>query len=83
MRAVQNIKSIQRAKLHAANDHDTFLLARAMELQAGFLHKQRRFEEARYEALRAVDAFEKLGATSDVEGVRELLRWIDRDEGMD
>jgi len=72
---------IEHAKLHATNDHDTFLLARAMELQAGLLHKQRRLEEAKSEALRAVDAFEKLGTTYDVEGVKELLRRIDRDEG--
>ena len=72
---------IERAKLYATNDHDTFLLARAMELQAGFLHKQRRLEEAKSEALRAVDTFEKLGATYDVKSVKELLQRIDHDEG--
>jgi tetratricopeptide (TPR) repeat protein len=70
---------IEQAKLNAVSGNDTYLLARAMELQAGFLHKQHRFEEAKSEALRAVDAFEKLGATNDAEDARILLWWIDRD----
>ena len=70
---------IELVKLHAANGNDTYLLARAMELQAGFLHRQRRFEEAESEALDAVDAFEKLGAANDAEDARTLLQWIDRD----
>ena len=70
---------LEHAKLHAANDNDTYLLAGAMRLQAGCWHKQRRFGEARSEALRAVDLFRKLGALNDSEGVRKLLERIDRD----
>ena len=70
---------VVHAKSHAVNDHDTYLLARAMWLEALFWHKQQRFEDAKSEALCAVDALEKLGAANDLEHVRELLRWIDRD----
>jgi tetratricopeptide (TPR) repeat protein len=70
---------VGHAKLHAVNDHDTFSLARTMWLQAEVWHRQHRFEEAKPEALRALDAFEKLGAVDDVECVREFLRRIDRD----
>jgi len=70
---------VERAKLHATNDNDTYVLARAMQLQAGFWHAQHRFEEAKSEALGAVDAFEKLGAADDAELVKELLQKIDLD----
>jgi len=70
---------IGHAKSHAANDHDTNLLAHAMEFQAVLWNGQRRFEEARSEALAAVDLFQKLGAADRVESVRELLLRIDSD----
>ena len=69
---------IERAKWHAVNGHDTYLLACAMWTQARFWRKQHRFEDAESEALRALDLFEKFGATNEVEGVRKLLRRIDR-----
>ena len=71
--------SIQRAKLHAVNNHDSYTLARAMELQARVWHRQCRFEEARSEGLLAVDAFEKLGAAKDLERTRKFLQQIDGD----
>ena len=72
---------IERAKLHAVND--TYLLAWASQLQAVFWNKQRMFEEAKSEALRALGMFEKLGATNDAENTRNLLGWIDRSaQGM-
>ena len=71
---------IQHAKLHAVNNHDPYILARAMELQARIWYRQCRFEEAKSEGLRAVDAFEKLGAAGDMERVRQLLLWIDCDD---
>ena len=61
---------IEHAKSHA---NHTCHLALATELQAGVFFKQRRFEEARSEFLRAIDAFEKLTATADVERCREIL----------
>ena len=70
---------IEDAKLHAVND--AYNLARAMKVQANLWYIQGRLEEAKFEALRAVDIFEKFGATRDLEGCRKLLRWI-REEGI-
>jgi tetratricopeptide (TPR) repeat protein len=72
---------IGRVKSHAIRS-GTYELGRAMELQAelkqhiiqtwcGYI--QRRFEEAKAEALRAVDVFEKLGAENYAEYTRQLL----------
>ena len=72
---------IGHAKLHAAND--TYNLARALRKQAGLLNEQRRLEEARSEALLALDAFEKFGATHDAEETRQLLEEIGRNAGGD
>ena len=52
---------VERAKSHTTNA--AYLLGRAMQLQADIWHQQLRFEEAKSEALRAVDVFEDLGAT--------------------
>ena len=68
---------IQHAKSYAANNHDSYTLARATELQARVWYGQYGLEEAKSEALRAVDALEKLGAVKDVERVRDLLQQID------
>ena len=67
---------IEQAKPYAAND--VFLLARAMKLQADVWHREHRLEEARSEALHAFDAYEKLGATRDAGGCKELLQEIER-----
>jgi len=67
---------VEQAKLHATNGNDRYTLAYAVELQAGFWHRQRRFEEAKSEALDAIEMFEKLGATDDAERTRELLQQI-------
>ena len=56
---------VERAKPHAVDN--AFLLGRGMRLQANFWHKRRRFEEAKFEALRAVEVFEKVGAALDLE----------------
>jgi len=63
--------------LHAVNN--AYLLARAVQLQALIWYRQHRPEEARSEALSAIDMFEKLGAAKDVEYTRMLLRWIDEE----
>jgi len=62
---------IQRAMSHAVDN--PYLLARASRLQAKCWYKQHRPKEAKSEALRALDVFEKLGAASDAEKVREFL----------
>jgi len=50
-----------------------------MELQAGLCYKQHRLEEARYEASRAADVCEKLGAVEDLERCRGLLQRIEEE----
>ena len=70
---------VEQAKLHATNDNDTYSLARATWLQAELWHGQHRFGEAKSEASRAVEIFEKLGAADDAEGVGKLLQQIDLD----
>ena len=66
---------VEHAKSHAANN--TYLLAYAMDQQARVWYGQRRFEEARSEALRALNAFEKLGAARNVEIARRLVQKMD------
>ena len=66
---------IERAKAHAVTD--PYLLARAMNMQVCIWGEQRRYEEARSEALCALDIFETLGAAHDAEIAREILQYID------
>ena len=67
---------IGRAKFHAANY--TRFLGRAMQLQAELWYKQDRLGEAKSEALRAADVYERVGYTKDLEGCSELLRRIEK-----
>ena len=66
---------LEYAKSHAVND--SYLLARAMDGQAWVWKMQGRCEDAKSEALRALDALEKLGAANDAEVTRKLLRRIE------
>ena len=70
---------IEYAKSHAVNNHHTYILAHAMWLQAVSWRRQHRFEEAKSEALRAVEIFQRFGASNDAKGVGKLLSLIDRD----
>jgi len=70
---------IERAKSHAINK--PYRLGCAMELHARVWRRQRRFEEAKSEALRAAEVYEKLGAAGDLGSCRGLLREIE--EGME
>jgi tetratricopeptide (TPR) repeat protein len=67
---------IERAKSYAVND--AYLLARASRSQAQLWDKQHRSEEAKSEALRALDVFEKFGAANQAEETRRLIEQIDR-----
>jgi tetratricopeptide (TPR) repeat protein len=67
---------IGHAKLHAVND--PYDLGSAMQLQARVWDKQGRLEEAKSEALCAVDVFEKLGAVEKLEDCRRFLQDIER-----
>ena len=66
---------LEHAKAHVAND--PYLLAVAMDWQARVWGGQGRFEEARSEAFRSLDLFEKLGAEHNAESTREFLQRID------
>ena len=67
---------IKQAKSHTA--HDSYKLGRAMQLQANIWHLQDRSEDAKWEALRALEIYEKSGAAVDARNCRELLRWIEQ-----
>ena len=56
-----------------SNADSAYQLARVIKLQAGIFSSQGRFEEARSELLRAIDALEKLSATAEVEKCRRML----------
>jgi tetratricopeptide (TPR) repeat protein len=68
---------IKRAKSHTANSARN--LALATEMRARVWCEQERLDEARSEALRAADAFEKLGATEDLERCGRLLKRMRRE----
>ena len=68
---------IEQAKSHAVND--AYNLGRAMELQSKIWFAQRRFDEAKSEALSASEALENLGAVRDSERCIALLRLIEQE----
>ena len=63
---------IQQAK--SCTLGDTVYLGRAMGTRVSILYRQRRFEDAVSEALSAVEVFEKVGATRDLESARLFLQ---------
>jgi tetratricopeptide (TPR) repeat protein len=68
---------VERAKSYTADS--TYYLGRAMELQAQVWYDQHRLEEAKFEALRAADFYEKLGAGEDTAECRVFLQWIEEE----
>jgi len=63
---------IGNAEAHAADN--PYFVGRAASLRAYFCFRQHKLGKANSEALRALRAFEKVGATKWVENCRELLR---------
>ena len=61
---------VEHAKSNVSSAYD---LAHVVRMRAAVFFRQRKFEEAKSELLRAIDAFEKLGATVDVEQCRWIL----------
>ena len=59
--------------------HDLYYLAIVAQLQAHIWYKQHRFKEARSEALRAANAFEKLGAAVSIRACGQLLQDIQKE----
>ena len=68
-------RDLERAKSHAVNN--PYNLGRAIHLQAWFWWKQNRLDEAKAEALRAADIYERLGAAEVLESCRDLLQRIE------
>ena len=66
---------VELAKSHAVDG--AYYLGLVTELQARVWCRQRRLEEARTEALRAVDIYDKLGASMDAKRCKELLDTIE------
>ena len=66
---------IEHAKSYTA--HSVYLLGYAKEEQAWVWYDQDRLEDAKSEALRAADIYDKLGAVKDVEYCRMLLQDIE------
>ena len=66
---------IEHAKSHAVDG--AYKMGRAMELQAEFWYEQGRFEDAKSEALCAVDTYEKVGNTEGLEICGKLLQRIE------
>ena len=65
---------IERAKPHTIAS--AYFLGRVAELQASVWCKQRRLEEAKSGALRAIDIYQRLGVAQDVEHCGKLLEGI-------
>ena len=70
---------VEQAKLYAADS--PYNLACGIHTQARIWYRQRRLEDARSEASRALESFEELGAVKDAEGCKGLLRQIEEAMG--
>ena len=68
---------IERAKSHVSCDE--YNLGCAMKMQAEIWYRQNRLKEASFEALGALEIYEKLGASEDMKRCKDLLRDIGRD----
>ena len=66
---------IEQAKLLATGG--AYKMGRAMELQAEMWCRERKFREAKSEALQAAAMYEKIGSAKDVEDCRAILRAIE------
>ena len=67
---------VEQAKMYAVND--AYKLGRAMELLAWIWYRRGWLEEAKAEALCALEAFEKLGATKELGRCRDIFREIEQ-----
>ena len=66
---------VEHAKSHTVDS--PYNLGHAMEMQAGIWYMQHRLEEARSETLRAIDVYEKVGATKDIQDCKKLFQYIE------
>ena len=70
---------IEQAKSHVVDD--AYYLGRGMEMQAWIWDGQGRLEEARSEALRTLEIYERLGAARDAKRFRLFLQEIGKPSG--
>ena len=73
---------IERAKVHALNDK--YKLGHAMEARAWFWCTQRKFEDAKSEALSSIDVFKRFGispALERCEGLLGKIQWVVNSRG--
>jgi tetratricopeptide (TPR) repeat protein len=69
---------IERAKSHAVDGAMQYELGRAIYMQAEVWYRQLRFEDAKSEALDAVQIFEKLGSAEALKHCRRLLQKVEQ-----
>ena len=67
---------VEQAKSHAVDD--AYNLGRATEMHARIWYRQRRLDDARSEALHAIEIYDKLGLSEDIEECKNLLGQIER-----
>ena len=70
---------VEHAKSHTADN--PYYLGCVMEMQARIWYCQHRLEDARPEALGALEIYERLGAAQAVGSCRGLLQWIEKAMG--
>ena len=58
---------------------DLYHLGRGTQLEATFFHKQQKFEEAKSRVSGAIEIFEKIGTTFELEKCRNLLQDIQKE----
>jgi tetratricopeptide (TPR) repeat protein len=69
---------IEQAKSHAVDGAMQYELGRAILIQAEVWYRQLRFEDAKSEALDAVQIFEKLGFAEGIRHCRSLLQRVEQ-----
>ena len=69
---------VEQAKLHAVED--AYCMGRAMEIRAGIWNVQYRFGDATSDALRALEIYERLGATEDARNCRASIPAIKKEK---
>ncbi|KAF9789802.1 hypothetical protein BJ322DRAFT_557922 [Thelephora terrestris] len=70
---------IEQAKSHAADN--PYNLGRGMEAQARIWYQQCRLDDARCEALRTLETYERFGAAKDANALKALLQEIENAAG--
>jgi tetratricopeptide (TPR) repeat protein len=66
---------LERAKAYAINE--VYCQGRASLLQAGIWHRRHKLEEAKVEACRALEIFQRLGASGQLNSSRDALQRIE------